>query len=354
VLDYSPQARGAAPGMPLQEAVSLCQDAVLLETDEPYYQAGFQEMLQALEQRSPLVEPADLGCAYVGLDGLEAMYGGDARLVTALLQSVHRQLSPRVGTAGGKFPAYLAAATSDAGRATRVPENVGDFLGRFSINLLPLSWESKARLLHLGLHTLGQIARQPVGALQAQLGFEGQQAWELARGIDRRPLVPRQPETVVTEHLTFPSPYVTAPGILLAIQSLLGRAFSRQEARGRYARSVVIESQVHHHPPWVRRFDFKEATGGRERAFSIIKNALDPLVLPGPLEDMTLSLLGLTGESGIQGSLFSDVRRQEQLRETVRQLKVRWGGRPQIYTARDLEPWSVVPERQKVLVPFDP
>ena len=94
--------------------------------------------------------------------------------------------------------------------------------------------------------------------------------------------------------------------------------------------------------------------GGKEKAFFVIKNALESLALPGPLEDLKLTLSGLTGESGIQGSLFSDVRRQEQLRETVRQLQARWGGKVPIYQAKDLEPWSPIPERQKALVQFDP
>ena len=354
VLDYSRQARRISVGMPLQEAVSVCQDATLLAADETYYQATFNEILQGLEQRSPLIESAESGCAYVGLDGLGEMYGGEARLITSLLQAVQPAFNPRIGVAEGKFSAYIAAINSDGGRATKVPENTSEFLHCFSINLLPISWENKARLAHFGLHTLGQIAQQPVGAMQAQFGREGLHAWELAWGIDRRPLVARKPEEVVTASLTFPAPTVALAGILLAVESLLSQAFSRKESRGKYARSIALEAQILYHPPWARQFSYKQAVGGKEKAFFVIKNALESLALPGPLEDLKLTLSGLTGESGIQGSLFSDVRRQEQLRETVRQLRVRWGGKVPIYQARDLEPWSPIPERQKALVQFDP
>ena len=211
VLDCSPEASGVLQGMSAQEASSWCRDATLLEADEPRYRARFEEMLRSLEQRSPLVEAADLGCAYVGLEGLEPMYGGEARLVNTLLQAVPDSFNPRVGLATGKFPAYLAAVTSGPGRATRAPENVADFLGPFSLNLLPISWENKARLNRLGLSTLEQIARQPVGAMQSQFGPEGLRAWELAQGIDRRPLVPRRRETVIAESLTFPSPCWVGP-----------------------------------------------------------------------------------------------------------------------------------------------
>ena len=70
VLDSSPEARGVVAGMSLQEALSRCKEAVLVEADAPHYQEAFDGLLCSLEQRSPLVEKADLGCAYVGLDGL--------------------------------------------------------------------------------------------------------------------------------------------------------------------------------------------------------------------------------------------------------------------------------------------
>jgi DNA polymerase-4 len=328
VLDWSPQARGIAQGVPLQEALALCKDFTLLEADEPYYQAVFSEILDSLGQRSPLVEGAVLGCAYVGLDGLELMYGSEARLTTALLQAVHPGFNPRVGVAQGKFPAYLTAITSRAGRATRVSEEVADVLAGFSVNFLPLPWEIKMRLRRFGLRTLGQVACLSPGSMQAQFGVEGLKAWQLANGIGHSPLVPRRFDEVISESLTFPSPTFTLLAILIAIESLLARAFSRPEVKGKYARSVIVESNILHRSPWVRQFPFKEAVGSKERAMFVIKNALESIRLPGPLEDMKLTLSGLTGQSGIQSSLFPEVRKREQLRDTVHQLEVQLGGRP--------------------------
>ena len=62
----------------------------------------------------------------------------------------------------------------------------------------------------------------------------------------------------------------------------------------------------------------------------------------------------LTGEAGLQSSLFNDVRREENLREAVRQLEVRLGRRPPIYQVREVEPWSRIPERRQALVQYVP
>jgi ATP-dependent RNA helicase HelY len=42
-----------------------------------------------------------------------------------------------------------------------------------------------------------------------------------------------------------------------------------------------------------------------------------------------------------------------ELREAVRQLMVRLGGKPPIYQVKDMEPWSRIPERRQVLIRFD-
>ena len=94
--------------------------------------------------------------------------------------------------------------------------------------------------------------------------------------------------------------------------------------------------------------------GSKERALFSLKSRLDNLELPGPLEDIKLTLGGITGESGIQSSLFSDVRKREQLREMMRQLEVLLGCKPPIYQMKEVEPWSRIPERRQALVLFDP
>ena len=97
----------------------------------PHYQLVFDSLIEALESRSPIVEKGELGCAYVDLRGLEEMYGGEARLIATLLQAVPHWFNPRIGVAAGKFPAYVAAVTSNGGRATKAPDNAAEFLQGF-------------------------------------------------------------------------------------------------------------------------------------------------------------------------------------------------------------------------------
>ena len=101
VLDSSEEARGVCSGMLLVEAMSRCKEASLIQADPPYYSHTFDKIISALGLRSPVVEEDGLGCAYVGLEGLDLMYGGEARVKASLLQSAPTEFNTRVGVEGG-------------------------------------------------------------------------------------------------------------------------------------------------------------------------------------------------------------------------------------------------------------
>ena len=152
VVDHLPACRGVAAGMTLEQALSRQADAVVLEADDQSYRKVFNQMLASMQGISNRVERSDLGVTYAGLDGLEDMYGGEARLVNALLNSAPQDLAPRVGVAHAKFPALVAAMSSTPLGATRVPADAASFLAPHSIDLLPVDATVKVAMHHFGLH----------------------------------------------------------------------------------------------------------------------------------------------------------------------------------------------------------
>jgi DNA polymerase-4 len=353
VLDASPSVNSVSPGMSLQEALSRCKDAVPIEADSANYEQEFSTILLRLGDRSPVVESAGLGCAYVGLNGLLDTYGNEERLIELLLQSVPPYLEPRLGISEGKFPAYLAALSAGPGRAYKPTQSLMEYVAPWSVDVLPIEWEVKARLHSFGLDTLGQVAERSIGPIQAQFGKVGARLWCLAHGIDDTPLVPQRVEEELKESLTFVAPIVEVTALFVAVDNLLGRIFAHAKMRGRYSRVASLEGTVYNKPTWQRRVVFKTPVGNRRQALFVIKASLEGVTMPGPLEDVSLTLRELTGESGQQESLFRDIRQRQQLSQAIAQLKVSQGSNP-IYQVRKVEPWSRIPERRLVLVTYDP
>ena len=211
-----------------------------LESDEPHYRQVFDGVLAALQGVSDRVEAAELGTAYVGLDGLNEMYGGSARLARALLNAVPPDLQPRVGLARGKFPAHMAATKSKPNRAVRVPANVREFLAPHPIHLLPVSPKLREDMHRLGLHRMGDVASLARDVIADRFGPEGRRAWELCNGIDRSPLIPLAFDEAVVERTSLPFHTSSMEALLVALDTLLKRAYARPDMEGRCAGAAEI------------------------------------------------------------------------------------------------------------------
>jgi DNA polymerase-4 len=349
VLAASPDLTDVMPGMPLMEATSRHKGVLIIEADTPLYALVFDEIIENIERLVPDIEAAAPGLAYVGIWGLEGLYGDDAH-VLRLLASAVDSFDLRIGVGDNKWLAYAASLLSRTNSGRKVTGEPGKFLDRFPVDSLPVPYSLIKRLHAFGLTTMGHIADIPRGPMEAQFGQAGGTAWDLANGIDDRPLMPKRSVLGVSEHLDFPDPTASMATILPAIESLLGRAYGRSQLSRRFARQANIQSQVFQHAPWTMRVAFKDPVGNKNQALFAIKSKLDMAEIPGPLEDMRLTLSGITGEAGRQESMWKDVKRDNDLQETISQLRTRLRIAPPIYQVRELEPWSRIPERRYALV----
>jgi len=376
VLDCSTEAmsRGVLPGMSLREALSRCADASFVEAHSDWYEATTMAMVDALLEISPFVEPASPGVIYVGVDrSCESFWGHvphapsqgsdrspqplvetrnaelEALLARAIMAAAERAsgLIVQVGLADGKFAAYVAAR---AGAGQKRPT-----FSRLSIEDLPVSTEARRRLRLFGIQTVGEFSRLPRSAVTAQFGAEGARAWELAHGIDREPIISYRPPLTITERLAFPAPVEMVGLLLIAVRTLLGRAWHRPQSRGRGARGVRLLVHLEGGHTWERRMSFREPVGSAERMLVALKPRIEGATLSAPFTEVVLSLVGLCGESALQGNLFISERGRQLARvaEAARQLKARYG-RPILAKVVEVEPWSRIPERRFALIDYDP
>ena len=355
IVDHFPAASGVTAGMTLEQALSRQIGGVVLEANEAAYRRAFHRILVSLQGVSDRVEGAELGTAYVGLDGLEALYGGEARLVTTLLNAVPQNLAPRAGVGGTKFAAYVAARTCDPPGTARVPQDVAGFLAPRPVDLLPIPAKLRAEIHRFGLLTLGDVAAMEVEALTDRFGPEGRRAWELAQGIDDSPVVPLKHEESVVEHAPLPFLSASLDLLLTAVDTLLRRAYTQPRMRGRYAGGAALECVLYRARPWHKDFRFRHPMGDWQGVSRIIQRQLEADHPHSPVEEATLALSNLTGESGTQLSLPSDLRgdRERRLAEAERQLQARTGGKPALYRVVPVAPWHPAPEMRAMQVPLD-
>ena len=355
VVDHFPAAVGVREGMTLEEAMSHHANAVVLDADEPCYRRAFRRMVADLQQVSDRVEAADLGTAYVRLDGLEGLYGGESGAVSALMGALPAFLSPRVGVADAKFPAFVAARMRRGPGACGVGDDVGAFLAPHSIDLLPVSDAMKGDLHRFGLHTMGAVASVSGHLLSDRFGLEGLRAWSLCNGTDDSPVVPQTCEEPVVEHISM-ALHPAIEALLMAVDTVLLRAFARPEAKGRLAGSAHLLCEAPGWPAWENSVRFKQPVGAWEKASEIIRDRLEADPPRRPVEDVTLTLSDFTGESVAQLTLLKDARRDRlgRLVEADRRLRPLMRGDHALYRIAGVAPWHPVPEMRFLQMPLDP
>src|SRR2546427_951742 len=221
VWQVAPLARraGVKPGMTVSQAIGLCPALKLCEPDPVHYDEQFTRLVAALVTVSPVVEPVELGRAYVGTDGLEWLYGSPQQIVKEIqmrsaecglrnlpnaecgmgnaeckgrrreandpsLKFRNPQSAFRIGWGIGKFVSWVAATRAKPGEAVIVPVGgEAKFLASQRLAVLPLDPDTHRRLLQLGVKTLGALVALSEEAVVSQFGRAGRRLWRLAAGL---------------------------------------------------------------------------------------------------------------------------------------------------------------------------
>jgi nucleotidyltransferase/DNA polymerase involved in DNA repair len=358
VFDATPEAmtQGVRPGLGLREVVALCPEAVILAPHPVREHAVAEQVLTGLERLSPAVEvdPHLPGCYTVDLTGLQRRLGPPRQAAERLLATVPPLLRPRAGVAPNAFAARVAASQARAGAVQVVDaESLPALFARASIDLLPLDLATLRSLERMGVRTLSELAALSPAAVTARFGPAGRRAWELARGHDDTPVRARKRPEYVSVSLTLPAPATNRETLRFAITRLVLRAFAQPPLRHRHVRQVRLCASLEGEQSWEQVVTLREP-GGRQRVIEALGYRIQSLVMPGPVEALTLELTGLIDATSQQERLpgFRS-RRSRQLSEACRHLKQRFGG-SQLYRVVEVEPWSQMLERQHALVTFEP
>lgn len=352
VLDCSlgADSLGVRRGMRMSEAIGLCPKAVVLPPDVSHYQRLFEEVLDLLGELSPDVEP-ETGTAFMSLAGLEIE---PQTFAEGLVAALHRRLGlmASVGISGGKFPARVAASISRPGVARTVDAGQeAAFLAPLSCTHLPASEAMLWRLKMLGIETMGEIAKLPLGGFQQQFGPEGKRCWELATGIDNEPLVPRVVESTIVRRSQLPAPTASLETILAWLERLLTAAYADRARQSHWVRRVIVRGLQDGGGSWELPVAFREAMSDPKAAWFAVRSALDRHPPDRPVEELEIELVGLSGESGKQAGMFeSKGKLWRQVEEAARHLNA--NGKPSIGRIVEVEPWSRIPERRAALEDF--
>jgi len=332
--NYAARAYGVHSAMPAATALRLCPEATLLPVRMDYYAEVSRAIRAIFHRYTPLVEPLSLDEAFLDAGASERLFGASVQIGRAIKRDIAAELTlvASVGVAPNKFLAKIASDVDKPdGFVVVEPSRVRAFLDPLPVGRLwGVGRVARNQLETHGIRTVGQLRARPRAFLEDLFGRAGAHLWELARGIDARPVVPDHQAKSISQETTFPRDIDGVDVLEAWLLDLVGQVARRLRSEGLEAGRVQVK---------LRFSDFRTITRVRTLAGPTdvtqeiwrVAAALMAAGLgarPQPLRLLGVGLGGLAPPGPRQGSLFGEDgrRRQRRLDAVVDGINERFGG----------------------------
>jgi nucleotidyltransferase/DNA polymerase involved in DNA repair len=294
---------GARAQMTLVQASACAREAAIAVDEPARANALWEEILDALDAASPLVEDAEPGVAFLEMRGIEGTPRAWLASVRAALAAAPAGALPfRLGLAPNQFVARAAALVAD-GTIVR-PGAERAFVAPLPLHALDLEAYVIERLQLLGVRTLGELAALPHGPFVRRFGPEAARRHERAGGVDTEPLVPRPRALRVERSLFGEGTAEREEQVLFALRTLVARVADDVALAGKrcgYLRlTLECEDGERLDVPTV----LAQPTAQAATMFDLLKARLEGIVLAAPVCGLRLGAERLE-EGGTERSLFA-------------------------------------------------
>ena len=333
VLTASYEARpyGVGSAMPMARARRMCPSAVIIPPRFDRYQEVSKTIMQVFGNFSPDVEALSLDEAFLEMTGSEQLFGDPASIGRRLKDAIREAtggLTASVGLSATKYVAKVASACQKPDGLTVVPpEEAKAWLAP-----LPVSWlwgvgpKTEARLHHIGLHTIGDVANTDPKLLSSTLGKAGLHFHTLAHAEDPRPVTGGRSAKSIGSERTLDEDVCEKADIKFHLRRSADAIGRRLRNKSHVAFGVGVKLKTTDFQILTRQHRLNEPTDIAEGLYSVGVDLLNHIDHPGPFRLVGMVAYDLVCIDDLaQLDLFSPVSRLRRLEAAIDELAERFG-----------------------------
>jgi DNA polymerase IV len=237
---YEARAFGIHSAMPCCRAHRLCPQAVFLKPRMARYQEVSQQIMTLFHRYTPLVEPLSVDEAF--LDVTDNLLGEPSatRIAQAIRTAIYETtgLTASAGVSYNKFLAKIASGHRKPDGLTVIPpDRARAFIAALPIGkFYGVGRVTEKKMRGLGIRTGGDLLRFSRQELGALFGKSGLFLYDMARGLDQRPVEPVRVRKSIGSERTFGEDildYARVCGILSELVQLVARQLAQKKTGGR-------------------------------------------------------------------------------------------------------------------------
>ncbi|MCF2705691.1 DNA polymerase IV [Arcanobacterium haemolyticum] len=315
---YEARAYGVNSAMPVGKAYRLCPQLIMLPPRMARYSEASRKIMAILGEVTPLIEQVSVDEAFLDVSGAVKLFGSPVTIAHMIRRRIRAEVGvpASVGIAATKHVAKIASAHAKPDGLLLIPESATqEFLDGLPVGALwGVGDRARERLNVQGVETVGDLVATGRERLVKLFGSAtGNHLYDLATGIDRRPVATTRIEKSIGREETFfdhVSDRAELEKVLLAQCHDTAR---RLRAKGFVARSVAIKVRFADFTTITRSATLAQATNVASELYEAVRELLSSVSIRGE----GLRLLGMRADQlaspsdGIQLAFDDDPRRAQ-------------------------------------------
>ena len=242
---YEAREFGVRSAMPSLTARHRCPGLIFVKPRFAAYKTVSLQIREIFARYTQLIEPLSLDEAYLDVTG-NLQGGASATEIAEEIRAAIRTETGLTASAGVSYNKFLAKTASDCrkpdGLFVITPRQGPAFVATLPVRKFHgIGPATAAKMEALGIRTGRDLADRPLPWLLHRFGKAGGFYYEIARGIDERPVRADRIRKSVGTETTFPQDILSAEAAREALRPLVAKVWSQIETLHLHGRTVTLK-----------------------------------------------------------------------------------------------------------------
>lgn len=237
---------GIQTGEPVAHALRKCPFLHMEPPDRALYQKRSHELMELLRTYTSDIEQLSIDECFLDYTPIAHRFSSPQAAARMIADRVREELgfTINVGIAPNKLLAKMASDFEKPDKVhTLFPEEIPSKMWPLPVSdLYMVGRSSSARLMQLGIRTIGELAHTDPAFLRQHFKSHGQQMWEYANGIQNEPVNPNAHEAKgIGNSTTLSADVASAPAAQKVLLALSEQVSARLRSAHQMAQTVTVE-----------------------------------------------------------------------------------------------------------------
>lgn len=291
---YEARKFGIRSAMPSKKALELCPQVIFLRPRFDAYKEVSSKIREIFRRYTDIIEPLSLDEAYLDVTEDLQSIGSAIEIAKLIKQAIKEelQLTASAGISVNKFVAKIASDMNKPDGLTFIgPSRVEAFIEALPVEkFFGVGKVTAGKMKGMNLHTGADLKKWTEAELVKHFGKAGRFYYQIARGIDDRPVQPHRETKSLAAEDTFAHDLTTPEEMMAELEKIAKTIYNRLIRNQLHARTITLK---------IKYADFKQITRSRTLPNPIndadmIRSTAIELLHSTDLENKKIRLLGIS------------------------------------------------------------